>query len=49
MIGFDNGITIFTRMESSDAPSSFADSLSETGMVSKKPLQMRYPSPEPAE
>ena len=38
IIGFDSGIMIFPKIVASEAPSKRAASLSETGMVSKKPF-----------
>ena len=35
IIGFERGITILVKIVNWDAPSSFADSLNETGIVSK--------------
>ena len=49
IIGFDSGIMIFPKIVASEAPSKRAASLSETGMVSKKPFNTKNPSPEPAE
>ena len=49
IIGFDNGIMIFPKIVASEAPSKRAASLSETGMVSKKPFNTKNPSPEPAD
>ena len=40
-MGLDMGRTTWKNTRASDAPSSFAASRRETGMVSKKPLQIR--------
>ena len=49
MIGFDIGRTILVNIFCSEAPSSFAASLNEMGIVSKNPFAISYPSPAPPE
>ena len=41
IMGLDSGITILVKIHNCDAPSSVADSLSDAGIVSKNPLQIR--------
>jgi len=49
MMGLESGMIIFQKIFASEAPYSLAASLRETEIVSINPLQIRKPSPAPAE